>query len=324
MRSSLYAGSLSLFLVAFAALPADAEAPNSLANGDFASDYSGWTITDSNPGQNVAYWTSPAATPPQQGSTTGGSLNLTALPNSSITASQCVPITGNSLNASVMIYPFVTAGPSVVQVVTFGSANCSGGTLATIPLAPAAPVFANTWNKYQSLGTLLPQGTSSVRFELTVSDGANNSDGDYLFDNAQLDASAIFDNGFEIGAGITGNWFDPVQSGHGFGIEVLPGNVMLAEWYVFAPNGGQSWIVATGPIVGNTAVLQGFQPVGPGARFPPNFKPSELQNQLWGTITVTFTDCNNGRVSWQPVAADYTSGSISITRLTMPMGLTCT
>ena len=128
---------------------------------------------------------------------------------------------------------------------------------------------------------------------------------------------------FSIGPGITGNWFDPSESGHGFSIEVLPGNQMLAEWYVFAPNGGPVWIVATGPITGNTAVVQGYQAVGPGGRFPPNFNPIQLQGQLWGTLTFTFTDCNNGQVSWQSVVAGYASGSIPITRLTIPAGLTC-
>jgi hypothetical protein len=127
--------------------------------------------------------------------------------------------------------------------------------------------------------------------------------------------------------GITGNWYNPLQSGHGFSIEVLPGDgivgEMLAEWFAFAPDGGQSWIVATGPIIGNTAVLQGFQPVGSSVRFPPNFDPSHVQNQPWGTITFTFTDCNNGNVSWQPTATGYTSGTMPITRLTMPAGLTC-
>jgi streptogramin lyase len=126
-----------------------------------------------------------------------------------------------------------------------------------------------------------------------------------------------------ISPGFTGNWFNSSESGLGFSIEVLPGNQMLAEWYVFAPNGGQSWIVATGPIVGNTAVLQGFQPTGPGGRFLPNFDPSKLQNQPWGTLTFTFTDCNTGTASWQPTAAGYTSGSTPIRRLTMPAGLTC-
>ena len=128
---------------------------------------------------------------------------------------------------------------------------------------------------------------------------------------------------FSIGPGMTGNWFDPAEDGHGFSVEVLPGNLMLADWYVYAPNGGPVWIFATGPITGNTAVLQAFQKIGVGGRFPPNLDPSKLQNLFWGTLTFTFTDCNNGQVSWQPVVAGYTSGSMPITRLTMPAGLTC-
>jgi len=134
---------------------------------------------------------------------------------------------------------------------------------------------------------------------------------------------SLIASAFSIGPGMTGNWFDSSQSGHGFSVEVLPGNQMLADWYVFAPNGGPVWIVATGPIAGNTAVLQGYQEVGTGGRFPPNFNPAQLQGQLWGTLTFTFTDCNNGQVSWQSVVAGYASGSIPITRLTMPAGMTC-
>jgi hypothetical protein len=92
---------------------------------------------------------------------------------------------------------------------------------------------------------------------------------------------------------------------------------------VFAPNGGQSWIVAMGPISGNTAVLQAAQAVGPGGQFPPNFNPARVNAKDWGTLTFTFTDCNNGQASWQPTAAGYTSGSMPIARLTMPAGLSC-
>lgn len=164
---------------------------------------------------------------------------------------------------------------------------------------------------------------------------ANGADGNLWFVEAQLgfggrvgkvDIDSTTNSGqggVTISAGFTGNWFDTSQSGQGFSIEVLPGNQMLAQWYVFAPNGGQSWIVATGTINGNTAVLQGFQPVGSGGLFPPNFNPNQLSNKAWGTITFTFTDCNAGQVSWQPTAAGYASGSMPITRLTMPAGLSC-
>jgi len=70
-------------------------------------------------------------------------------------------------------------------------------------------------------------------------------------------------------------------------------------------------------------VLQGFQDVGPGGRFPPNFDPAHLQGQPWGTLTFTFSDCNHGAVSWQSDIAGYGSGSMPIVRLTMPAGLSC-
>ena len=147
--------------------------------------------------------------------------------------------------------------------------------------------------------------------------------------NARIQASiatyrpGLLASAFSIGPGMTGNWYNPDQSGHGFGIEVLPGNRMLAEWFVFGPNSGPAWVVATGPISGNTAVLEGQQKIGAGGRFPPNFDPAQLQSRIWGTLTFTFTDCNHGTASWQPVVAGYSAGSMSVTRLTLPAGLSC-
>ena len=133
----------------------------------------------------------------------------------------------------------------------------------------------------------------------------------------------LLSSAFTIGPGITGNWFDPAQSGHGVIVEVLAGNQMLVDWFVFAPQGGPTWIVASGTIDGNSAVLQAFQESGSGGRFPPNFDPTQLHSNPWGTLTLTFADCNNGQMAWQPTAPGYTSGSMPITRLTQPAGLAC-
>ena len=128
---------------------------------------------------------------------------------------------------------------------------------------------------------------------------------------------------FSMGPGITGNWFNAGQIGQGFSLEVLRDSTLLAEWFTYAPDNGQAWIIAMGPIDGNTAVLQGYQAVGPGGKFFPNFDPSGVQKQVWGTLKFTFTDCNNGSVAWQPVGQGYVAGSMSIQRLTQPAGLVC-
>jgi hypothetical protein len=129
------------------------------------------------------------------------------------------------------------------------------------------------------------------------------------------------------GAGpeFSGNWYDTSESGHGFTLEVLPGTppVLLAYWFVFQPGGGEAWIAGTGPITNNTATLTAYQIAGSGAQFPPHFDPGHVAAQAWGTLTFTFTDCNDGRVDWASTAAGYGSGSLPLSRLTLPAGLAC-
>jgi hypothetical protein len=126
-----------------------------------------------------------------------------------------------------------------------------------------------------------------------------------------------------IGPGFTGSWFDPNQSGHGLTIEVLPNNVLLAYWFTYAPDGTQqSWFVGTGTYNGNTATIaQVDQPSG--GRWIPHFDPNAIEHHDWGTLTLTFSDCNHGRVDFDSTASGYGSGYMDLTRLTMPAGLSC-
>jgi len=128
-----------------------------------------------------------------------------------------------------------------------------------------------------------------------------------------------------ISAAFSGNWFDPSQSGQGFEIEILGGSVpqMSVLWFTFAPGGGQTWIAASGAIDGTQATMDAYQISGPGAVFPPHFDAAQLTRQPWGSLKFTFSGCNSGRVDWQSVLPGYGSGTMPLTRLTMPDGLTC-
>ena len=131
--------------------------------------------------------------------------------------------------------------------------------------------------------------------------------------------------GRTIDAGITGSWYDSAQSGHGFMLEVLPGNPMrlLVGWFTFAPQGGQAWIIGVGPITDYGAEVQAYESAGSGGRFPPNFDAANVHQQDWGTLTFTFRDCNHGHVQWASIAPGYGSGAMDLSRLTLPEGLTC-
>ena len=122
---------------------------------------------------------------------------------------------------------------------------------------------------------------------------------------------------------VTGSWYDPNQSGQGFSLELLPGNTLLAYWYTFTPTGEATWIIATGAFDGATATLDGYQTVGSGAKFPPYFDMQNVHNQHWGSLTFSFSDCTHGQISWNADLPSYGSGTMNLTRLSQPAGVSC-
>jgi plastocyanin len=127
---------------------------------------------------------------------------------------------------------------------------------------------------------------------------------------------------FAIGPGITGAWYDPLQSGHGLFLEVLPENRLLAWWFAFSPDGTQqSWFGGVGTYSANTATMA--VNLTTGGRWIPNFDPTKVVGNPWGTLNFTFTDCNTGRVDFASTYPGYGSNHMDLTRLTLPAGLTC-
>ncbi len=126
---------------------------------------------------------------------------------------------------------------------------------------------------------------------------------------------------FAISPGISGTWFDPQQSGHGLLVEVLPANQILAWWFTFDAQGNQAWFGGVGPYVGNTATIPFARTAG--GRFIPNFNPAQVTNPPWGTVTLRFTNCNQGRVEFSSQMPGFGTGSMNLQRLTLPAGLSC-
>ena len=132
---------------------------------------------------------------------------------------------------------------------------------------------------------------------------------------------------FTIRSGLSGNWDNPTagQDGHGFQFEILPGNGMLAIWFVFTPDGtGQTWLYSQGAYdpTSDTVTL----PALPVARreVPAELCSHRRSRHPWGTLTFTFTDCNNGTATWTTTTAGYPpSGTLPIQRLTTIAGTTC-
>lgn len=128
---------------------------------------------------------------------------------------------------------------------------------------------------------------------------------------------------FVMTPGITGSWYNPAQSGHGFNVEVAQeGGLFILYWYLFDNNGNNFWLygVTPMPASSNTVTVPLSQTAG--GVYPPLDK-STIQRADWGSLTLTFSDCSNGTASWTPSVGGFSLGSMPITRVTHISGLAC-
>jgi hypothetical protein len=127
-----------------------------------------------------------------------------------------------------------------------------------------------------------------------------------------------------IAACHAGTWFNPQQNGHGLMVELLgvaPSRQMLAIWYTYSSNGGQRWLIGTGPVAGDSATLSMLGTHG--GQFPPAFDPAAVVRDPWGTLTFRAVDADHAHIDWTSSAAGFNSGGLDLTRLSSQLGRDC-
>ena len=123
----------------------------------------------------------------------------------------------------------------------------------------------------------------------------------------------------------TGGWYDPAKNGQGFLLEVIKSNDQkkaLTTWFTFDTVGNQYWLIGVGEIEDQSINFQMLLPEG--GKFGDLHNPANMTNTVWGNVKFTFSDCNNGTVSWHPVINGFNSGSMPVTRNTLINNLNCT
>lgn len=179
----------------------------------------------------------------------------------------------------------------------------------------------------QSVSGILPSNAISANCEVTAGYWSDLGDtpafvyADNLFFNSVAPSAGVTVDGY-----MSGSWYDPDHSGHGFDIDITDqDNQVVAYWFNYAADGSgrQVWFYAQGTYdpTRNSVTLNAG--ITDGASFPPMFDSGDVKVTPWGTITFTFTDCNHGTASWHSILPGYGSGSIPIARLTHIKGTAC-
>ncbi len=120
----------------------------------------------------------------------------------------------------------------------------------------------------------------------------------------------VFQSGATLPAvDYTDLWWNPNESGWGLLVSHEYG-VMFLAWFVYDGNGKPLWYVASDCVV-NASGCTGSLYSTTGPAFGPSFNPSQVHVNTVGTITLTFSDPNNGIAAF---TVNGVSGSKSITR----------
>jgi hypothetical protein len=289
---------------------------NLLANPGFATNLSGW---DQYFGRIGEWSAEDADTSSSSGSALLGNEGTSdgIVP---LVLHQCIPVQAGEqylFGGEVLVpggQPSGTAG--WIFAYPFLNANCSGDLGG----------FENTGSangSWTSIGSSITvgAGVQSVLFTIGVFKPAGETD----------DGEAYFDNlyfynpegeGFLVNPSMAASWFDPAQAGHGIMIHLINPNLAWMCWFTFDDMGNPAWICALGDIDGDTITF-GTAFTVDGGVFPPDFDPDAIVETPWGSITVVFSDCDSGFMTWTTNAPGYQSGSMPLVRLTDTWGKTC-
>lgn len=137
---------------------------------------------------------------------------------------------------------------------------------------------------------------------------------------ASITAQAI-----DIKPSLSGNWYNPAQSGHGFDVQVIDGDQTIIFWYVYDADGEPIWLFSQGPNVGNR--VQATVYWHDGMRWG-DLDNNDLNQEIWGTMTMEFHDCNNATITYSSDMSykgqPFGSGTIEVKRLTGVSNNECT
>ncbi|AKS43159.1 leucine-rich repeat domain-containing protein [Wenzhouxiangella marina] len=122
----------------------------------------------------------------------------------------------------------------------------------------------------------------------------------------------------------SGAWFNPWRSGEGFVIEVTTSGDGLVYWFTHEAqaSGNQLWLIGQAPFEGSRLEIpEMLEPRG--GQFWSEDNPEDVSFSDWGSLTIEFTDRDQGRISYESHDPDYGAGSYDIVQLARPRLADC-
>ncbi len=124
----------------------------------------------------------------------------------------------------------------------------------------------------------------------------------------------------EIEPAHSGNWYDPERNGEGFLVEIGEA-VANVFWFTYDAEGNQRFLFGSTKLAENREELELNLYRTSGPVFGPEYDMQDLNIESYGSMTMSFTDCDNAIVEYSVLG---TQGELELQRLTAIGDLECT
>lgn len=119
----------------------------------------------------------------------------------------------------------------------------------------------------------------------------------------------------------SGTWYDPAHDGEGWMIQVLSDQIVLINWYSYDDSGEQMWMTGVGSLADNRVDIDEML-ITQGGLFGPDFDPDSVALEVWGSMSMTFHECDSATVEYSTVTR-LGQGTLHPVRLSRIAGLDC-
>jgi hypothetical protein len=145
---------------------------------------------------------------------------------------------------------------------------------------------------------------------------------------ALLISSLCFAQASITEGGVSGQFYNAGRDGEGLFVEIVDtsngGQQISVAWFTYDLDGFQMWLVGNIVLEGDPTTVTIPVVVTNGPKFGQDYDMADLNRVSWGTLTLTFPDCNSAVLSYASSAPGFGSGAINLTRLTNLTQVRCT
>jgi hypothetical protein len=113
---------------------------------------------------------------------------------------------------------------------------------------------------------------------------------------------------------LSGSYFDRTRDGEGCQLTLERNGVSFILSCYFYDQGEQFWLIGTGVLVDGQIIFSDMS-ITSGADYGSEFDPDDVVLTTWGSIIMTWADCNNAEAELNPVISGYEQLTLELTRI---------